>query len=47
MTDGADPQVRPWSADPDDQRPDAVDEAIAATRQATFGLHGLDPFGVQ
>jgi acetoin utilization protein AcuC len=47
MTDGVEPSVRPWSADPDDPVSDAVDDAVMATREATFGLHGLDPLGVE
>jgi acetoin utilization protein AcuC len=45
MTDGVVPAVRPWSADPGGRSADAVDEAVTATRAATFGLHGLDPYG--
>jgi acetoin utilization protein AcuC len=39
MTDGVDPTFTPWQ--PGDG--DAVDRAIAATRQAVFPLLGLDP----
>lgn len=38
MTDGRDPQWRPWTPAGDD----GVDRAIAATRDAVFPLHDLD-----
>jgi acetoin utilization protein AcuC len=39
MTDGADAAFEPWGTG----GADAVDEAIRATRAATFAAHGLDP----
>ncbi len=41
LTDGAPPQWTPWQ--PNDKA-DAVDRAILATRKAVFPLHGLDPY---
>jgi acetoin utilization protein AcuC len=40
LTDGVQPSYVTWQ--PSDA-PDAVDRAIAATRDAVFPLHGLDP----
>jgi acetoin utilization protein AcuC len=40
MSDGGDPAWEPWQPVGD---PDPLDRAIAATRRATFPLHGLDP----
>jgi acetoin utilization protein AcuC len=42
MTDGQEPEHRPWSdgVDPDDP----LDRAVLATRRAVFPLHGLDPW---
>lgn len=42
MTDGRDPQVRPWRAG-FDHLEDPLDRAVHATRSAVFPLHGLDP----
>jgi acetoin utilization protein AcuC len=40
LTDEADVSYQPWQPTGE---PDPVDRAIAATRRATFPLHGLDP----
>jgi acetoin utilization protein AcuC len=41
MTDGSTAEHAPWQPD---GSPDAVDRAIAATRNAVFPLFGLDPY---
>ena len=41
MTDGRPPEFREWTS----AGTDSVDEAITATRDAVFSLHGLDPRG--
>jgi acetoin utilization protein AcuC len=41
MTEGGDPQVRPWNSGSDHDDP--LDRAVHATRMAVFPLHGLDP----
>ncbi|NUR28645.1 MAG: acetoin utilization protein AcuC [Catenulispora sp.] len=41
MTDGRDPQPRPWAAGYDPA--DRVDQAIIASRRSVFPHHGLDP----
>jgi len=41
MTDGRDPWPRPLEQGFDHH--DAVDQAILATREAVFPLHGLEP----
>lgn len=42
MTDGHDPQPRPWSSGYDPA--DRVDQAVIATRRNVFPRHGLDPW---
>ncbi len=44
MTDGAAPVIRSWPGGRGDPA-DAVDRAVAATRDAVFARHSLDPLG--